>query len=78
MKCTSTSEISDMRFEPTYCGRDPDERELSLYRRDTVLVLSHSLAVVLSVSDMAIQNVVGDSFRGATWVAIHNGGGVGW
>ena len=67
-----------MRFEPTYCGRDPDERELSLYRRDTVLVLTHSLAVVLSVSDMAIQNVVGDSFRGATWVAIHNGGGVGW
>ena len=28
--------------------------------------------------DMAIQNVIGDSFRGATWVAIHNGGGVGW
>lgn len=29
-------------------------------------------------ADMAIQNVIGDSFRGATWVAIHNGGGVGW
>ena len=29
-------------------------------------------------SDMAIQNFVGDSFRGATWVSIHNGGGVGW
>ena len=28
--------------------------------------------------DMAIQNVIGDSFRGATWVSIHNGGGVGW
>jgi len=27
---------------------------------------------------MAIQNCIGDSFRGATWVAIHNGGGVGW
>jgi len=27
---------------------------------------------------MAIQNVIGDSFRGATWVSIHNGGGVGW
>ena len=27
---------------------------------------------------MAIQNVMGDSFRGATWVSIHNGGGVGW
>lgn len=29
-------------------------------------------------ADMAIQNVIGDSFRGATWVAIHNGGGTGW
>ena len=27
---------------------------------------------------MAIQNVIGDAFRGATWVSIHNGGGVGW
>ena len=31
-----------------------------------------------SDADMAIQNVIGDSFRGATWVSIHNGGGVGW
>lgn len=29
-------------------------------------------------ADMAVQNVIGDSFRGATWVSIHNGGGVGW
>ncbi|MBI2034857.1 MAG: urocanate hydratase [Candidatus Levybacteria bacterium] len=29
-------------------------------------------------ADMAMQNVIGDSFRGATWVSIHNGGGVGW
>jgi urocanate hydratase len=29
-------------------------------------------------SDMAVQNVIGDSFRGATWVSLHNGGGVGW
>ncbi|XP_075430717.1 urocanate hydratase isoform X2 [Ascaphus truei] len=29
-------------------------------------------------ADMAVQNFVGDSFRGATWVALHNGGGVGW
>lgn len=29
-------------------------------------------------SDMAIHNVIGDSFRGATWISIHNGGGVGW
>ena len=27
---------------------------------------------------MAIQNVIGDGFRGATWISIHNGGGVGW
>jgi urocanate hydratase len=27
---------------------------------------------------MAVHNVIGDSFRGATWVSIHNGGGVGW
>jgi urocanate hydratase len=27
---------------------------------------------------MAVQNVIGDSFRGATWVSLHNGGGVGW
>jgi urocanate hydratase len=29
-------------------------------------------------ADMSIHNVIGDSFRGATWVSIHNGGGVGW
>ena len=29
-------------------------------------------------ADMAVHNVIGDSFRGATWVSIHNGGGVGW
>ena len=29
-------------------------------------------------ADMAIQNVIGDGFRGATWISIHNGGGVGW
>lgn len=32
----------------------------------------------LSVADMAVQNCIGDAFRGATWVALHNGGGVGW
>ena len=31
-----------------------------------------------TVLDMAVQNVIGDAFRGATWVALHNGGGVGW
>lgn len=29
-------------------------------------------------ADMVVQNVIGDAFRGATWVSIHNGGGVGW
>ena len=29
-------------------------------------------------ADMAVQNAIGDSFRGATWVSLHNGGGVGW
>jgi urocanate hydratase len=29
-------------------------------------------------ADMSVQNVIGDSFRGATWVSLHNGGGVGW
>src|SRR5699024_464922 len=29
-------------------------------------------------ADMAIQNVIGDGFRGATWISLHNGGGVGW
>lgn len=31
-----------------------------------------------STLDMAVQNCIGDSFRGATWVALHNGGGCGW
>jgi urocanate hydratase len=30
------------------------------------------------LADMAVHNFVGDSFRGATWVALHNGGGTGW
>jgi hypothetical protein len=34
--------------------------------------------MMVFTADMAIQNVIGDSFRGATWVSIHNGGGVGW
>jgi len=29
-------------------------------------------------ADMAVQNVIGDAFRGATWISLHNGGGVGW
>ena len=37
---------------------------------------SHLTAVPFA--DMAVHNFVGDAFRGATWVALHNGGGVGW
>lgn len=37
-----------------------------------------TVVVVVVCADMAVQNVIGDSFRGATWVALHNGGGVGW
>ena len=33
---------------------------------------------IVFCADMAVQNVIGDSFRGATWVSLHNGGGVGW
>ena len=32
----------------------------------------------MHTADMSVQNFVGDSFRGATWVSLHNGGGVGW
>jgi urocanate hydratase len=34
-----------------------------------------TLSTIRFTADMAIQNVIGDSFRGATWVSIHNGGG---
>ncbi len=34
--------------------------------------------VTFHLADMAVQNCIGDGFRGATWVALHNGGGVGW
>ena len=33
---------------------------------------------LVCAADMAVQNFIGGSFRGATWVALHNGGGVGW
>ena len=33
---------------------------------------------VLVFTDMAVQNAIGDAFRGATWIALHNGGGCGW
>lgn len=41
-------------------------------------LFSHGFYTFHSPLDMAVQNFVGDAFRGATWVALHNGGGVGW
>jgi len=38
----------------------------------------HFFSFFSSFLDMSVQNVIGDSFRGATWVALHNGGGVGF
>ena len=43
-----------------------------------ILIVYLLFVVLLLCSDMAVQNAIGDSFRGATWVALHNGGGVGW
>ena len=37
-----------------------------------------SFLVRAPTQDMAVQNCIGDAFRGATWVSLHNGGGVGW
>ena len=45
---------------------------------DRYMTIGGLTTLLLLPLDMAIQNVIGDSFRGATWVAIHNGGGVGW
>ena len=48
---------------------------LFLFVTSTTLYI---MLLIICCSDMAIQNVIGDAFRGATWVSIHNGGGVGW
>lgn len=40
--------------------------------------VTSDLSLFLPTPDMAVHNFVGDAFRGATWVALHNGGGVGW
>ena len=42
--------------------------------RETANILDGSMFT----ADMSVQNFVGDAFRGATWVSLHNGGGVGW
>merc|ERR1711973_760248 len=55
------------RDHPDVSGTDSPFRETSnIYDGSAV------------TADMAVQNCIGDAFRGATWVALHNGGGVGW
>ena len=60
---------------PVVLGRDHHDVSGtdSPYRETSNIYDSSNLT-----ADMAVQNVIGDSFRGATWVSIHNGGGVGW
>lgn len=61
--------------EPIVLGRDHhDVSGTDSPFRETSNIYDGSMFT----ADMAIQNVIGDSFRGATWVSIHNGGGVGW
>jgi urocanate hydratase len=62
-KAVATGKIS----APVVIGRDSPFRETSDIKDGSRYT-----------ADMAVQNVIGDSFRGATWVSIHNGGGVGW
>ena len=41
-------------------------------------MISYCKLYLIRLKDMAVQNCIGDAFRGATWVALHNGGGTGW
>ena len=68
--------IADGRISaPIVLGRDHhDVSGTDSPYRETANIQDGSMFT----ADMAIQNVIGDSFRGATWVSIHNGGGVGW
>lgn len=50
----------------------------TLHKTNINLLYLQLLSHAVLIADMAVQNVVGDAFRGATWVALHNGGGVGW
>jgi urocanate hydratase len=70
-KAVATGEIS----EPVVIGRDHhDVSGTDSPFRETSNIYDGSKFT----ADMAVQNVIGDSFRGATWVSLHNGGGVGW
>ncbi len=67
--------ISEGKIGPVVLGRDHhDVSGTDSPFRETSNIYDGSKFT----SDMAIHNVIGDSFRGATWVSIHNGGGVGW
>lgn len=70
------SAIADKRISaPIVLGRDHHDVSGtdSPYRETSNIYDGSSFT-----ADMAVQNVIGDSFRGASWVSIHNGGGVGW
>ncbi len=67
--------IQEGRIGPVVLGRDHhDVSGTDSPFRETSNIYDGSSFT----ADMAIHNVIGDSFRGATWVSIHNGGGVGW
>ncbi len=67
--------IAEKRIGPVVLGRDHhDVSGTDSPYRETSNIYDGSRYT----ADMAIHNVIGDSFRGATWVSIHNGGGVGW
>ena len=67
--------IAENKVEPIILGRDHhDVSGTDSPYRETSNIYDGSKFT----ADMAIHNVIGDSFRGATWVSIHNGGGVGW
>lgn len=66
-------------------GTDAPFRETSNIEDGSMFCSGHMMLMafflpekVFFFSDMAVHNFVGDSFRGATWVALHNGGGTGW
>ncbi|MGE0930913.1 urocanate hydratase [Peijinzhouia sedimentorum] len=67
--------IKEKKIGPVVLGRDHhDVSGTDSPYRETSNIYDGSKFT----ADMAIHNVIGDSFRGATWVSIHNGGGVGW
>jgi urocanate hydratase len=69
------SAVKEGRIGPIVLGRDHhDVSGTDSPYRETSNIYDGSQFT----ADMAIHNVIGDSFRGATWVSIHNGGGVGW